>query len=101
MNTFTRKADDEKMKPNIGRIDALIRITAGFTVLAYSIAKMVRKPNRNRSLLAAMLGGMKIAEGITRFCPLVYLAKSELMDHNHHQSHDDEHHQDGRVMNPS
>ncbi|KMJ56455.1 hypothetical protein AB685_21795 [Bacillus sp. LL01] len=88
------------MKPNIGRIDALIRITAGFTVLAYSIAKMVRKPHRNRSLLAAMLGGMKVAEGITRFCPLVYLAKSEMMHPGHGQLEED-HHQDGRVMNPS
>ncbi|WP_198507795.1 YgaP family membrane protein [Bacillus sp. FJAT-45037] len=87
------------MKPNIGRIDALIRITAGFTVLAYSISKLVRKPHHNRSLLAAMLGGMKIAEGITRFCPLIYIAKNELM-HNQDEKQED-HHQDPRVMNPS
>lgn len=58
------------VKPNIGTVNALIRITCGFTMLAWATAKMVKFPWRDSYLLIAMLAGMKIAEGITRFCPL-------------------------------
>jgi hypothetical protein len=63
------------MKPNIGTINALIRITCGFTMLAWIIPKMVWKPYRESNLLIAIIGSMKIAEGITRFCPLTLLLK--------------------------
>ncbi|MBU8880288.1 DUF2892 domain-containing protein [Bacillus sp. FJAT-29790] len=58
-----------KLKPNVGIVDALVRITIGFTVLAWSTSKLVKKPWRDSYLIMAMLGGMKIAEGIVRFCP--------------------------------
>jgi hypothetical protein len=61
------------MKPNIGIINALIRITFGFSVLAWTTAKMVKRPWRDSYIFVAMLGAMKIAEGITRFCPLTAL----------------------------
>ncbi|WP_010678030.1 YgaP family membrane protein [Bacillus timonensis] len=61
------------MKPNIGMINALIRITCGFTMLAWATAKMVKRPWRESFIVVAMLGGMKVAEGITRFCPLTAL----------------------------
>ncbi|ARK28710.1 YgaP family membrane protein [Halalkalibacter krulwichiae] len=67
------------MKPNIGRVDALCRITMGFTILACSTAKLVRKPDQGMLLLYAMCGGMKVAEGITRFCPLVYAAEQNMV----------------------
>ncbi|KOO41229.1 YgaP family membrane protein [Priestia koreensis] len=60
------------MKQNIGTLNALIRITLGFTVLAWSIARLSRRPYKQSHLVYAMLGGMKIAEGFTRFCPLTY-----------------------------
>ncbi|MCA1032920.1 DUF2892 domain-containing protein [Bacillus timonensis] len=61
------------MKPNIGILNAIIRMTCGFTMLAWSTSKLVKYPWRDSYLIMAMLAGMKIAEGITRFCPLTYL----------------------------
>ncbi len=72
------------MKPNIGRVDALCRISMGFTILACSTAKLVRKPNEGMSLFYAMCGGMKVAEGITRFCPLTYIAEQKMVDMQQH-----------------
>lgn len=61
------------MKPNIGIVNALIRITCGFTMLAWATSKLVKRPWRDSYLVVAMLGGMKVGEGITRFCPLTSL----------------------------
>lgn len=61
------------MKPNIGMINALIRITAGFTMLAWATAKLVKRPWNQSYLIFAILGGMKVGEGITRYCPLTAL----------------------------
>lgn len=62
-----------KVKQNIGMIDALVRITFGLTILAWSTAKMVKKPWRESYLILSMIGAMKVGEGIVRFCPLVAL----------------------------
>lgn len=61
------------VKPNIGVVNALIRITFGFTMLAWATAKMVKRPWRDSYFWVAMLAGMKVAEGITKFCPLTAL----------------------------
>ncbi|MGN7176954.1 hypothetical protein BK139_22480 [Paenibacillus sp. FSL R5-0490] len=61
------------VKSNIGIVNALIRITVGLTVLAWSTSKLVKRPWRDSYLVMAMLGGMKVAEGIVRFCPLTAL----------------------------
>ncbi|WP_404323072.1 DUF2892 domain-containing protein [Cytobacillus firmus] len=61
------------VKSNIGNVNALIRITVGLTVLAWSTSKLVKRPWRDSYLVMAMLGGMKVAEGIVRFCPLTAL----------------------------
>jgi hypothetical protein len=61
------------MRPNIGIINALIRITFGFTMLAWTTAKMVKRPWRDSYIFVAMLAAMKVAEGITRFCPVTAL----------------------------
>ncbi|MCS0790070.1 YgaP family membrane protein [Cytobacillus pseudoceanisediminis] len=61
------------VKPNIGIVNALIRITVGLTILAWSTSKLVKRPWRDSYLMMAMLGGMKVAEGIVRFCPLTAL----------------------------
>jgi len=58
------------MKVNIGIGNALIRITCGLTLLAWATAKMVKRPWRDSYVVIAMLAAMKVAEGITRFCPL-------------------------------
>ncbi|WP_332633282.1 YgaP family membrane protein [Halalkalibacter flavus] len=79
------------MKPNIGRIDALCRITMGFTILAWSTSKLVKRPNDNVPLFAAVCGSMKAAEGITRFCPLTYLAEQKMETMQDHACHHDSH----------
>ncbi|MDE5415198.1 MAG: DUF2892 domain-containing protein [Bacillaceae bacterium] len=67
------------MKPNIGMINAFVRITCGFTVLAWATAKIVKKPYRSMPLFVAMMGAMKVAEGITRFCPLTYMFEEQVV----------------------
>ncbi|KMY48390.1 YgaP-like transmembrane domain [Peribacillus loiseleuriae] len=62
-----------KYKTNISIPNALLRITCGFTLLAWSISKMSRKPWKESYLVVAMLSSMKIGEGILRFCPFVAL----------------------------
>ncbi|SFE88873.1 YgaP family membrane protein [Alteribacillus iranensis] len=58
------------MRPNIGTLNAYVRITCGLTMLAWSGGKLNGRYDTGRHLLCVMLGAMKVAEGITRFCPL-------------------------------
>jgi hypothetical protein len=58
------------LKPNIGTLNALIRITIGFAMLSFATARLVRKPWCLMSKIAIGLGAMKVAEGIVRFCPI-------------------------------
>lgn len=62
-----------KVKQNIGIVDALLRITCGLTILAWSTSKMVKKPWRESYLILSVIGAMKVGEGIVRFCPIVAL----------------------------
>ncbi len=59
-----------KVRPNIGILNALVRITFGLTVLAWSTSKMVKRPWRDSYIFMAMIGAMKVGEGIVRYCPL-------------------------------
>ncbi|MFC4323992.1 YgaP family membrane protein [Litchfieldia salsa] len=70
------------LKPNIGIMNALIRITCGFTMVAWATAKMVKHPWRDRYIVGAILGGMKIGEGITKFCPIVALFENQEKNNN-------------------
>ncbi|OZI12417.1 hypothetical protein CEW92_06760 [Bacillaceae bacterium SAS-127] len=73
-----------KVTSNIGIINALIRITAGFTIFAWGTSKLINQPWRNSYLVMAMLGGMKIGEGILRFCPVTALfnKRQEMLVYN-------------------
>ena len=53
------------MQENIGKLDQYLRITGGLTMLGMGI--------RRDSPLLMMLGSMKVAEGITKFCPMLYM----------------------------
>ncbi|MBU8906396.1 YgaP family membrane protein [Desertibacillus haloalkaliphilus] len=85
------------MKPNIGIVNAMVRITAGFTILAWATAKLVRNSStfNNRSdtsvLLCVALGAMKVAEGITRFCPLTELAEEGYSNLKNNQNNQQQH----------
>ncbi len=59
------------MRKNVGTVDASIRITIGLLGLAYGIGRMSRRPHRTPWLLMTM-SAMKVAEGVTRFCPMLY-----------------------------
>jgi hypothetical protein len=90
-----------QLKPNIGIINALIRITCGFTMLAWVTAKMVKYPWRDRYIVAAILGGMKIGEGITKYCPITALFENQQQqnsDHNEQQNRQT--HQTAPTFNP-
>ncbi|WP_051255088.1 YgaP family membrane protein [Pontibacillus marinus] len=65
------------VRPNIGIINAMIRITIGLTVVAYSTARMVRQPWRQSSMMYAMIGAMKVAEGIVRYCPVTAMVQQQ------------------------
>lgn len=61
-----------KFKQNISILNALMRITCGFTFLTWATAKMVKKPWKNQSyLMVVILSAMKVGEGILRYCPVV------------------------------
>lgn len=62
-----------QVKQNIGILNALIRITCGLTILAWSTSKMVKRPWRDSYLFMAVMGAMKVGEGIVRYCPIVAL----------------------------
>jgi len=59
------------MRKNVGTLDAAIRITVGLLGLAAAIGRMSRRPYRTPWMLM-FLSAMKVAEGITRFCPMLY-----------------------------
>ncbi|WP_026691232.1 YgaP family membrane protein [Alteribacter aurantiacus] len=65
------------MRPNIGIVNALIRITLGFTLLAWATSKMGRRCHKGSPLFVALIGSMKVAEGITRFCPVMYAVEQQ------------------------
>lgn len=74
------------IKPNIGILNALIRITFGLTILAWSTSKLVKHPWRDSYLFAALCGAMKVAEGIVRYCPLTELyerCQEMIREHDH------------------
>ncbi|MCE7792560.1 DUF2892 domain-containing protein [Salipaludibacillus sp. CUR1] len=68
-------------KPNIGTLNALIRITGGLILLSWGTAQLVKRPYRNFPLISVMAGAMKVAEGITRFCPVVFLYEERVQEH--------------------
>lgn len=73
------------VKQNIGIVNALVRITVGLTVLAWSTAKLTRMPWRDSYIVMALLAAMKVGEGIVRFCPIVALFEREQNMRNNQQ----------------
>ncbi len=53
------------MRKNVGRVDAYLRVSGGLTLLGWGVVK--------KSMPVVAMGAMKVAEGITGFCPLMYL----------------------------
>lgn len=61
----------DNMKKNVGTIDAIMRITIGLTGIAWGTARMVHDPHRSLPMLVTLASAMKVAEGVTRFCPML------------------------------
>lgn len=64
------------MKSNISVFNAIMRITCGLTVVAWATSRMVKRPERLGFLFAAMMGAMKVGEGIFRYCPTTDFLKN-------------------------
>lgn len=81
-----------KVRPNIGILNALVRITFGLTVLAWSTSKMVKRPWRDSYIFMAMIGAMKVGEGIVRYCPLTaaYEKGQDMMEERASENGDSE-----------
>ncbi|OIJ13667.1 hypothetical protein BKP37_10355 [Anaerobacillus alkalilacustris] len=89
----------KKVTPNIGLINGLIRITCGFTMLAWGTSKLVKRPFSNTPLLVIMMGALKVAEGMTRFCPLTYFFEERIEEMtNEHEKNDKQY---DNLINPS
>ena len=57
------------MKKNVGQADAFFRITIGLFGLAWSVSRMVHRPDKTFPKFIALTSAMKVTEGLTRFCP--------------------------------
>lgn len=62
------------MKKNVGDLDSFLRLTAGLSMLGIGIKK------DSRSLI--LVGAMKVAQGITRFCPFLYMMGISTKENN-------------------
>lgn len=72
------------MQKNVGTFDALIRITCGLTGLAWGVSRMIRHPHRGLPVAVTMASAMKVAEGVTRYCPMLAMlqVKSNQSENN-------------------
>lgn len=60
------------MVKNVGGLDAYCRIAGGLTLLGMGIMCS--------SKTLSFLGSMKVAEGVTRFCPILYLLDKDTLE---------------------
>lgn len=67
----------ESPSKNIGIVDAYLRLFGGLTLLALGAG---RKFGRAGSICAVLLGASKVAEGITRYCPMYDLMELTSID---------------------
>lgn len=65
------------MQKNVGDLDALIRIWGGLFLLGMGI-------NRDSSTMIA-IGAGKVAEGVTRFCPMLYMLGLSTLDEENNE----------------
>ncbi|RWZ57982.1 DUF2892 domain-containing protein [Halobacillus fulvus] len=58
------------MKQNIGTINSFLRITAGLSMLTLLTIRSIRREDASVHPMLIVLSAMKVAEGITMYCPL-------------------------------
>lgn len=59
------------MRKNIGTVDAYMRIACGLYGLVWSATRIAKRPKSICYCLIAISSAMKVAEGITRYCPML------------------------------
>ncbi|WP_202080377.1 YgaP family membrane protein [Caldalkalibacillus salinus] len=59
------------MKKNVNTIDAYMRLMFGLTGVAWGTSEMIRRPHSNTGFFVTMASAMKVAEGVTRYCPML------------------------------
>lgn len=59
------------MQTNVGTLDATCRISLGLFSLGWSISRMTRYPHRGTYIMVGMMSSMAVAQGITRYCPML------------------------------
>lgn len=71
------------MKKNVGTLDSIVRISIGLIGLAWSISRLSQKNKRlNRFVpwMITVFSAVKVAEGITRYCPMLGFWKVSTMN---------------------
>jgi hypothetical protein len=76
-NKAILKKGGVSLSKNIGTWDALGRITCGLVGLAWCAAKS----RRYFPYAIALISAMKVAEGITGYCPMLALLHKSTLDH--------------------
>lgn len=63
---------------NLSNQNAFVRLACGAGMTAFGIAKLSRKPDCMRGKAMIILGAMKMAEGILKFCPTKAIMNSSI-----------------------
>lgn len=63
--------------PNIGIVNAMMRIACGLTMLSWATIKYAKSPRKESFLLIMFLAALKVAGGILQFCPLTFLYENK------------------------
>lgn len=61
------------MQKNVGSLDAYFRITLGLFGLAWGTSQLVKRPYSGLPIVVSLASAIKVAEGVTRFCPMLAL----------------------------
>ncbi|SEU05716.1 Protein of unknown function [Salinibacillus kushneri] len=67
------------VQKNVGTINALIRITCGLTSVSFGTAGLVKRGENGKNGFLILMGAMKVAEGIVRYCPVTDLIDNTQM----------------------
>ncbi|MCA0970615.1 DUF2892 domain-containing protein [Halobacillus litoralis] len=70
------------MKPNIGIVNSMIRITAGFSMLTFLTIRSVRNREASIHPMWIIMASLKIAEGIVRYCPVTAAVEELATEHD-------------------
>jgi hypothetical protein len=71
------------MRKNVGRADAYMRITCGLVVLTCGGVRLARKHDPLAHMMV-FAGAMKVAEGVTGFCPMLTAMHKSTLPHCEH-----------------